>query len=633
MINYLFKSLIAAVLLFFSIPVTLQAQEWMNIYHSAQSAHWMLPIHVDSIDHADFSADDSDMLIHLNDGFAVPMTVSAMDSIGFFVPDEAVVKDKYQVFQMFVYTEDQRAIDTKDYYIPCYIGVNGLGHYGNRWVHGGIRGRGNSSWLYYDKKPYRIKLDTKQKMLGMDKAKSWVLLSNYRDMTDMMNTYVFELGRMMGLPFTNHTRYVELFVNGKYIGVYQLTEQVQQNKSRVDVSDERGILISLDRDDGPEYEPSATDNFWSSGYNLPVAVKYPDDDLLTADRRDSIQEVFAELETAIKTKDYATASQLMDMGSFARYLIIQEFIYNVELDAPRSIFMHKDGDGPWVMGPLWDFDAAFDFSWDNWTKNHSYFSSYRKTVMGTNPYKRNGNYPNMSKFFTDLFGTHEFVKLYKDTWRHYADSIVSRPWQEVEAYVNHLRQGAMKRDAEAWPLRWSFETELGKMKAWLENRRTYMDNLIENIPEPAEVVPVTDEQVCGTIDVFTTMQWYDGYNQGVKVEVDRSKVLQLLGVSEAYFKANLIDIVPLNTDGTEGANNTKGTYGGWFNGDNNPRVWDGGHVYIEVYNDLFNWTCGIRTDTCYDEEHTVTMQYRCQAGTTIKKVNVRVHFTIESYWW
>ena len=76
-----------------------------------------------------------------------------------------------------------------------------------------------------------IGYEKKQKVLGMDKAKSWVLLANYRDLTDMMNTYAFELGRMMGLPYTNHTRYVELLMDGEYLGVYQLTEQVQQASS------------------------------------------------------------------------------------------------------------------------------------------------------------------------------------------------------------------------------------------------------------------------------------------------------------------------------------------------------------------------------------------------------------------
>lgn len=607
-----------------------RAQEFMRVYHGAQSAHWMLPVHIDSIDYVGLSDDDATLETHLTDGTVVPMAVEALDSLGFYAAAEAEVKDKYQTFQMFVYTEDGRAIDTRESYIPCYVGLNGAGHYADRWLHAGIRGRGNSTWLWYPKKPYRIKLDKKHKMLGMDKAKSWVLLANYRDVTDMMNTYVFELGRMMGLPYTNHTRYVELFVNNEYMGLYQLTEQVQQGGSRVDISDERGILLSLDVDDGPAEDPSAQNNFSTKVYAMPAAVKYPDDELLTAARRDSIRAEFARLETAIRNKDYASAAALMDMEAFARYVLIQEFVYNVELAAPRSIFIHKDGDGPWVMGPLWDFDAGFDFDWGNMYTGHTFFANYRETVMGTNPVRRNGNYSYVPQFFTDLFGTREFVELYKQTWRTYADSIVSRPWEEVERYADGLRRGAMRRESRTWTLGGkSFEAELGKMHTWLENRRTFMDNLIANIPVPEGETPIDGEQVCGTLDVSTTMQWAAGYSQDVHVEVSKSEVCRLLGIAEADFSENsLVAIVPLNTDGSEGTNNTQGVYGGWFDADGNPRVWDGGHVYIEVFSDLFSWNCGVRSDTCYDDEHTVTMQYQYQLGSTLKKVNVRVHFTI-----
>ena len=629
------KSLFCFIVLFLTPFLKGHAQEWMKIYHEAQSTHWMLPIAVDSIDFATISAGQTQLLTRLNDATEISFSLETIDSLGFYSAPEATEKDKYQTFQMFVFTQGGQAINTKDYYIPCYIGLNGRDSYANRWLHAGIRGRGNSTWEWYAKKPYRIKLDEKEKMLGIDKAKSWVLLANYRDVTDMMNTYVFELGRMMGLPYTNHTRYVELFVNGNYVGVYQLTEQIQQNKNRVNVSDERGILLTLDVDDGPAEASSATNNFWTKGYAMPAAVKYPDDELLTPERRDSIRDVFAQLETAIKDRNYAAAASLLDMESFARYVLIQEFFYNVELSAPRSVFIHKDGDGPWVMGPLWDADAGFDFDWTNMKTGHTFFANYRETVMGSNPVRRNGNYSYVPAFFTDLFGTKEFVELYKKTWRMYADSIVSRPWQEVEAYAEGLRRGAMRRESRTWAISGkSFETELAKMKTWLENRRTFMDNLIENIPVPEEVKPIDDEQLCGTIDVNTTMQRSAGYTQNVHVEVSKSEVCNLLGIKESEFSENsLVAIVPLNTDGSEGANNTDGVYGGWFNGDNNPRVWDGGHVFIEVFSDLFSWNCGIRNDTCFDDEHTVTMQYQYQVGSTLKKVNVRVHFSINRGWW
>ena len=630
----MFRRIVLFGVILMLLPIATKAQEWMVVHRQALDAQWSLPIAVDSVLRGTLTADGSQLLITQRDGFVVPMDKEDVDSLTLDDLAEGEAKDKYQVFQLFVYTEDGRDIVSREEYIPCYIGLNGAGSYGSRWAHAGIRGRGNSTFLWYDKKPYRIKLDKKQKMLGLDRAKSWVLLANFRDITDMMNTYGFELGRMMGLPYTNHTRYVELFVNNNYLGLYQLTEQVQQGENRVGVSDECGILLTLDVDDGPNEAPSATNNFWTKGYNMPAAVKYPDDELLTDARLDSIRNVFGQLEAAIKAKDYAKASTLLDMESMARYLIIQELVYNVELSAPRSVFLHKDGDGPWVLGPLWDFDAGFDFDWSNMYAGHTFFSNYRETVMGTNPVRRNGNYSYVPQFFTDLFGTREFVELYKQTWEMYADSIVSRPWAEVERYVDGLRRGAIQREEQQWRIRGkSFDTELQKMHVWLENRARFLDDLVKNIPVPEDVKPIVDEQVCGTINQHVTMNYWNGYHQNTQVKVNRARVLELLGVDDSSFEENLMTIVPLKTDGTEGQNGTNGVFGGWFGANGNPGAYAQGHVYIEVFDDLFNWDCGLYQENCYDEEHTVVMQYQYPVNGKRLKVNVRVHFTITSGWW
>jgi len=49
-----------------------------------------------------------------------------------------------------------------------------------------IKGRGNSMWAL-PKKPYALKLDKKQKIMGMPAHKRWVLMANYRDNSFMKN--------------------------------------------------------------------------------------------------------------------------------------------------------------------------------------------------------------------------------------------------------------------------------------------------------------------------------------------------------------------------------------------------------------------------------------------------------------
>ena len=610
------------------------AQQQTNVYFTTQGHQWRFPVTVDSIIDIRFSDDEKQMLFNVNGGQSVPFAAERIDSVTFFEKAPAETKDAYKVFQLYITTADGEDITSKDEYKDCHLSMNALESFSSFSANSQIRGRGNSSFLWYSKKPLRLKLNQKRKVLGLDKAKSWVLLPNYRDVTDMMNTFVFEMGRWLGLPFTNHTRYVELFINGDYRGVYQLTEQIQQNKNRVAVSDERGILISLDVDDGPAESPQANDNFWSEVYHMPVCVKYPDDEYFTRNTVDSVKQVLAELETAIKSKDYSQVEQLLDIPSMIKYLQIQEFVYNVELSAPRSIYMHKDGNGRWVMGPLWDFDAGYDFDWGNMYTGHTFFTDFQETVMGTNPLKRNGNYNYVPQFFTDLFGCKEFVKAYKAQWAAVKDSIVSHAWTECMKYVAELRQsGAIDREFQRWPITGkTFDGELEKMHRWLENRRTHMTYLIAAIPEPDET-PVTGGKLCGTVTTNVTMDWNQGYAQSNKVKVSKSKVLQLMGLSESDLQEANMSIVPLNTDGSEGENHTNGTYGAWFDEDENPGVFADGHVYIEVFQNLWNWNCGLEQWNCWDSKHTVTMQYQYPHNGTLLKVNVKVNFTITGNDW
>ena len=189
----------------------------------------------------------------------------------------------------------------------------------------------------------------------------------------------------------------------------------------------------------------------------------------------------------------------------------------------------------------------------------------------------------------------------------------------------------MDREAERWPLRGKdFETELENMHSWLKNRLIHMSYLIPAIPEPDDT-PIAGDKLCGTIKTNVTMQWDRGYDQSSKVKVSKNHVLSLMGLSELV-EAN-VTIVPLFTDGSEGPNGTNGVFGGWFDGDGNPGAYANGHVYIEVFDDLWNWNCGLYQWQCWDSEHTVTMQYQYPSNGTVLKVNVEVTFKIENNGW
>ena len=396
---------------------------------------------------------------------------------------------QYHVSRMTIVTQRGQGIwsEEKTDYQPCTVTVESDNEEWNYEGTARVRGRGNSTWLWYDKKPYRLKLDKKHKMLGLASDKDWVLLANYRDPTDMMNTFVFIMGDGQGIAYPNHSRFVELILDGDYLGLYQLTEQVETGKNRVNIDEKEGCLISLDKDDGPELAPYETDNFWSKVYRLPVCVKTPDS--VSAQQKRTIREDFAQLENAVKQHDLATVEQLMDVDSYIEYMLIQELVYNVEVDAPRSIFMFKDVGGRWTMGPLWDFDAGYDFDWATMYTGHKFFTSYKELVLGTDPARHIGGY-HVNSFFTDLWKSPQFVTRLVDHWKALKPLVMSKYWQETLRYYNGASE-ALERDYARWPIDKRYDIEIAKMERWLALRVSYLDQVISKYPGAAtSIAPV-----------------------------------------------------------------------------------------------------------------------------------------------
>lgn len=100
-----------------------------------------------------------------------------------------------------------------------------------------MRGRGNSTWGYSEKKPYQITLAERASLLGMPAAKRWVLLANAYDPTLLCNQTVFSIAQSAGMPYTPESRQVELYINGEYRGCYLLSEKVEVDENRVNIPD------------------------------------------------------------------------------------------------------------------------------------------------------------------------------------------------------------------------------------------------------------------------------------------------------------------------------------------------------------------------------------------------------------
>ena len=106
-----------------------------------------------------------------------------------------------------------------------------------------IRGRGNSTWDY-EKKPYKIKLNKKENVLGLGKNKHWVLLANTLDSTGFKNRFTGVLGDALGFEFTPNGLPVDVVMVAKKdgeeyarinLGNYLLAEQVRVGENRLEI--------------------------------------------------------------------------------------------------------------------------------------------------------------------------------------------------------------------------------------------------------------------------------------------------------------------------------------------------------------------------------------------------------------
>ena len=223
---------------------------------------------------------------------------------------------------------------------------------------GQIRGRGNSTWSL-PKKPYRLKLDAKASLLGMPADRSWVLLANYSDKTMARNRTAMRMGSMSLLAYTPQSHFVELMLNGRYDGTYELCEKLELARHRVDTGDGGGFLLEIDKRakeavDGPLIRVEHI--------GAPIVVKDPG---VTAGSEDYayVSRFLAEADSALFSNGFADPGtgwqRYLDQDSFADWFLVNEISKNGDAYFSYSCFMTLRRGGKLCMGPLWDFDLAF----------------------------------------------------------------------------------------------------------------------------------------------------------------------------------------------------------------------------------------------------------------------------------
>ncbi len=376
-----------------------------------------------------------------------------------------------------------------------------------------LKGRGNASWGM-PKKPFQIKFENKQQILkdAPAKAKKWTLINNHGDKTLMRNHVAFEMSRLAGMAYTPYLRFVDVVYNGEYEGCYQLCDQVEVNKNRVNIEE-----IDINEETHEPYDPNAditggyflevdgyankeNEGEWFSalhgGYPVPVTIKSPEDMLPTSQPYQWIKkhfEKFLASTLSIQAKtDISKIEDYLNIDSFLKYFIIGELDGNP--DTFWSTYMFKPrGVDQFTVAPIWDVDLGFDndnrhypintkysgFIYEHGSQASAKYTEVVKRIVSENPDSKK----RMKEIWSDLrynhnYNTEHFNKLIDDAAAEINES------QKLNFTRWPILNTLVHQNPEA---RGSFEAEVQFIKDYLVERFAKLDQLIGLEEPPAGI--------------------------------------------------------------------------------------------------------------------------------------------------
>lgn len=349
---------------------------------------------------------------------------------------------------IYIDTQDGKPIIDKENYIAAtyYIdtkGIVGLEPIGTpeHPEKMEIKGRGNFTWGYFNKKPYKIKLTTKKSLLGISSNKHFALLAHAdNDYAFFRNTVAFEISRRIGMPFTPEQRPIEVVLNGEYKGLYMLTETIRVDKKRVNITQQAdneqsadaitgGWLVEIDNNkDNSQIDISVdgTDLEW-------LWITYHDPEVLSTEQADYLSSQFELIKQLIYTADKSSKEweKMIDITSLAKYYIIHETVDQLE-GFLGSCYLYKDlGETKWHFGPVWDFGNAFN---DYHAKDKFI---YEDAPFPVSMIKEIAKFP-------------RFQEEVKRLWNEYYDVL----FKYIDTYINDFADEiamAAANDYQCWP--------------------------------------------------------------------------------------------------------------------------------------------------------------------------------------
>lgn len=344
-----------------------------------------------------------------------------------------------------------------------------------------IKLRGNST-SRLDKKSYRVKFDSKQKILDMPaKAKNWAIIANYSDKTLMRYLLAHKISSLFELNYSPACESVDMIVNGEFQGNFGFCDQMEEGKGRIEVTemDETcieepevtgGYVIAADG-----WAKQGGDKYYLSNKGVVLVIKYPKDNDIVKEQETYILNAFNQVEEEC----YNNITDKIDIDTFCKYLLVEDLTGNGETF--WSTYMYKEREDDKIyFGPVWDFDLAFD------NNQRVYPTLEKKDFI----YKYDISAGTMNTLATNILSDEKVIKRLKEIWLSFIQSKVTK--NKLITYINEIISKineSQKLNFIRWDIlntkillnpvaRGSFEAETDYLIYFIDKRFDILDEIV-----------------------------------------------------------------------------------------------------------------------------------------------------------
>lgn len=224
-----------------------------------------------------------------------------------------------------------------------------------------LRVRGNLT-ATLDKKPYTFTLSKEASVCGMAPARKWNLIASATDGSYMRNKIVLDLAnRAAGAEdYEPDGKFIDLFINGEYQGLYLITEAVEIGENRWNIAEDGGFAFEVELDfrkeDGEDYITTAGGRLFE--------VEEASDGKLSAERKQEAEDILNDVESALFAEDGISdisgksLEELIDIRSWAISWLVEEISGDHDVGIASQFAYTKREGSLLYAGPVWDFDGT-----------------------------------------------------------------------------------------------------------------------------------------------------------------------------------------------------------------------------------------------------------------------------------